>query len=76
MSASPTVTNPRSGDKAERGAHWVDGSGKSFKNPWPSFQDRVSGFVDGQHAWRYAQAAVFLVIGLGMYNLLTTCVLS
>jgi len=42
MTPSPTIVNPRDGEKAVRGAHWVDVSGKSFKNPWPSFQDRVS----------------------------------
>jgi hypothetical protein len=67
MTPAPTVINPRDGEKAVRGAHWMDGSGKSFKNPWPSFQDRVS--VDSSRAYLYkdAHVAVILVIGVGEY---------
>jgi hypothetical protein len=42
MSPSPTVTDPSAGEKKTRGDHWADGSGQNFRNPWPSFQDRVS----------------------------------
>jgi hypothetical protein len=41
-SPTPTLLDPSGGVKQPRGDHWVDGSGQNFRNPWPSYQDRVS----------------------------------
>jgi hypothetical protein len=67
MTPAPTVLNPRDGEKAVRGAHWVDGSGKSFKNPWPSFQDRVSVAKPSAYSYKDAHVVVILVLGVGEY---------
>ena len=38
----PIQVSPVAGGKQEAGqavpSHWADSSGKSFKNPWPSFR--------------------------------------
>jgi hypothetical protein len=68
MTPAPTVLNPRDGEKAVRGAHWVDGSGKGFKNPWPSFQDRVSIEWPSAYLYEDAHVVVILVIGIGEYS--------
>lgn len=65
MTPAPTVLNPRDGEKAVRGTHWVDGSGQNFRNPWPSFQDRVSVETSRAHLYAVAHVVVILVFGIG-----------
>ena len=73
MTPVPTVFNPRDAEKAVRGTHWVDGSGQNFRNPWPSFQDRVSVDSSRGHLYEDAHVVVILVFGIGEHPAWLSC---
>jgi hypothetical protein len=42
---SSIVVSPAPSQPRKKGEHWIDGTGKGFRNPWPSFSENLVSLV-------------------------------